>query len=163
MTHRCALAKHIADLITLPYSPPHDSHGHEPEVESAPRPGIALSQPQARRSPPPHAMAAPRPPPDADGNRSRELLTVTWIFCALSSLVVGLRLYVRVRMTRNLWWDDWVMFFTMVRGNPRRGPKPPPLRASASNVCCTPRPSQSPFPPSSPYMRPKVARATSYP
>ena len=63
-------------------------------------------------------MAAPAPPPDAEGNRSRELLTVTWIFCALSSLVVGLRLYVRVRMTRNLWWDDWVMFFTMVRGKP---------------------------------------------
>ena len=31
MTHRCALAKHIADLITLPFSPPHESPGHEPK------------------------------------------------------------------------------------------------------------------------------------
>ena len=49
-----------------------------------------------------------------DQNRATELVVVTWVWCSLSLMAVGLRLYSRVRITRNLWWDDWIIFFTMV-------------------------------------------------
>lgn len=52
---------------------------------------------------------------EGDQSRANELVTVTWVWCSLSLIVVSLRLYSRVWITRNLWWDDWVIFFTMVR------------------------------------------------
>ena len=60
-------------------------------------------------------MAALPPPPDGNHNRAHELLIVTWLWCALSLIAVALRLYSRIRITQNLWWDDWVIFFTMAR------------------------------------------------
>ena len=68
-------------------------------------------------------MTAPPPSPGGDVSRSHELLTVTWLFASLSSIVVSLRLYSRVKMTRNLWWDDWVMFFTVVRESQVQRPR----------------------------------------
>ena len=68
-------------------------------------------------------MIAPPPSSEGDVSRSHELLTVTWLFASLSSIVVSLRLYSRVKMTRNLWWDDWVMFFTMVRESQLQRPR----------------------------------------
>lgn len=52
--------------------------------------------------------------PDGDQNRATELIAVTWVWCSLSLMAICLRLYSRVRITKNLWWDDWVIFFTMV-------------------------------------------------
>ena len=65
-------------------------------------------------------MAALPPSPEGNHNRAHELLIVTWLWCALSLIAVALRLYSRIRITRNLWWDDWVIFFTMVREFQRR-------------------------------------------
>lgn len=60
-------------------------------------------------------MAALPPSPEGDHNRAPELMIITWIGCSLSLAVVGLRSYVRIWITRNLWWDDWVIIITMVR------------------------------------------------
>ena len=60
-------------------------------------------------------MDALPPPPEGNHNRAHELLIVTWLWCALSLIAVALRLYSRIRITQNLWWDDWVIFFTMAR------------------------------------------------
>ena len=76
-------------------------------------------------------MAALPPSPEGDPNRANELLIITWVWCSLSLIVVALRLYSRVWLTRNLWWDDWVMFFTMVRENVSGGML---LEYSSSNI-----------------------------
>lgn len=53
-------------------------------------------------------------PAGGDESRALELLLVTWIEFAVSLIFVALRFYTRSRITRNLWYDDWVMLFTMV-------------------------------------------------
>ena len=59
------------------------------------------------------------PPPDGDRHRGPELLAVFWTECAVALIFVSLRIYSRV-MIRGIGYDDWIMFFTMVR-NPQRG------------------------------------------
>ena len=49
-----------------------------------------------------------------DKNRAVELLMVTWIECTISMICVALRFYTRIKITRNVWYDDWVILFTMV-------------------------------------------------
>lgn len=61
------------------------------------------------------ADTIPAPPPGGDQNRGISLLEVGWIECFLAIIIVGLRLYTRVKYTRKLWWDDWVMLLTLVR------------------------------------------------
>ncbi|KAI4288673.1 MAG: hypothetical protein L6R35_002064 [Caloplaca aegaea] len=53
-------------------------------------------------------------PAGGDESRALELLLVTWIEFAVSLIFVALRFYTRIRITRNPWYDDWVMLFTMV-------------------------------------------------
>lgn len=53
-------------------------------------------------------------PPDGDVNRAPTLIGVTWFECVLSTLFVALRFYCRIKITRNVWWDDWVILLTLV-------------------------------------------------
>lgn len=53
-------------------------------------------------------------PPDGDINRAPTLLAVTWLECSLSTLFVAARFYCRIKVTRNLWWDDWAILVTLV-------------------------------------------------
>ena len=53
-------------------------------------------------------------PHNGDVNRACTVLLVTWIGCGLSLLFVACRVYCRTRMTRNMWWDDYCICFTMV-------------------------------------------------
>ncbi|KAL8952534.1 MAG: hypothetical protein Q9222_001564 [Ikaeria aurantiellina] len=53
-------------------------------------------------------------PPGGDTSRASELLAATWIEFSISLVFVGLRFYTRIKITRNLWYDDWVILFTMV-------------------------------------------------
>lgn len=53
-------------------------------------------------------------PPDGDTNRANELNAVAWTWIALSSVVVALRFYTRIRLTKNLSWDDWFILITLV-------------------------------------------------
>ena len=54
-------------------------------------------------------------PPDGDRNRAGELNAVAWTWTTIAGICVGLRLYSRLRITRNMWWDDYFIFLTMVR------------------------------------------------
>ena len=53
-------------------------------------------------------------PPDGDTNRANELNAVAWTWIALSSVIVALRFYTRIRLTKNLSWDDWFILITLV-------------------------------------------------
>lgn len=59
-------------------------------------------------------MDAGSPPVGGDQNMAGELLSFTWILCIAALIFTLLRGYTRLRLTRNLWWDDWSIFFTMV-------------------------------------------------
>ena len=54
----------------------------------------------------------------ADQDRGPLLLGVSWTLATASFLFVSLRVHGRLRLTRNLWWDDWLMIVTMVSGWP---------------------------------------------
>ena len=61
-------------------------------------------------------MASPQSaPPEGDSNRAVELNALAWSWFAVSSIVVSLRFYSRIGLTRNLWWDDWFILLTLVR------------------------------------------------
>jgi hypothetical protein len=47
--------------------------------------------------------------------RGSALLIVELIFLPLALICVCLRLYVRIRMLRKVWWDDWLMAAAAVR------------------------------------------------
>jgi len=46
------------------------------------------------------------PPPDGDADRGPLLLGVTIVSTSLALAVVGLRLFVRVKIVKNVGWDD---------------------------------------------------------
>lgn len=54
-------------------------------------------------------------PAEGDSNRAVELNALAWSWFAVSSIVVSLRFYSRIGLTRNLWWDDWFILLTLVR------------------------------------------------
>ena len=53
-------------------------------------------------------------PSDGDTNRANELNALAWTWFALSSVIVTLRFYTRIRLTKNPSWDDWFMLITLV-------------------------------------------------
>ena len=53
--------------------------------------------------------------PDGDVNRDAVLIGVSWALVSLAMIFVGLRIYCRVVLTRNMWWDDWAIIATLVR------------------------------------------------
>ena len=66
------------------------------------------------------------PPPGGDLNRANLLLGVTWSFTAVSTFLVTLRLYSRIRHLNRLWWDD----LFIVLGEVRTTSLPTPQRVS---------------------------------
>lgn len=62
------------------------------------------------------------PPPRGDYNRAGEVYAFTWILAIISVVCVLGRMYSRVKLTRNVWWDDWCICFALVcpaRDKPR--------------------------------------------
>ena len=53
-------------------------------------------------------------PPDGDRNRATELIVLCWVEFIIGFSFVAARFYSRVRLTRNLWWDDWWILITLV-------------------------------------------------
>lgn len=57
------------------------------------------------------------PPPGTglpDHNRGPGILAVCCSLVAVSSIFVAMRFYVRVRMTKNVAWDDWTVLASWV-------------------------------------------------
>lgn len=59
-------------------------------------------------------MASLPKPVDGDRNRASELDALAWTWTAVASAFVSMRIYSRLRLTRNLWWDDYTMIVTVV-------------------------------------------------
>ena len=53
-------------------------------------------------------------PPDGDRSQGWALLSVCWAFVAAALVSTILRVWVRVKLTRNLGWDDHHMIIAMV-------------------------------------------------
>jgi hypothetical protein len=47
--------------------------------------------------------------PYPDHNKGPELLHTIWILSTVSTIVVALRIYTKIRKTRRLYWDDGLM------------------------------------------------------
>ena len=58
-------------------------------------------------------MATPGWPPNL--NRADEVYAFTWILEITSLVFVVGRMYSRVKLTRNVWWDDWCVCIALVR------------------------------------------------
>lgn len=54
-------------------------------------------------------------PPDGDRDRATELNAFAWTWFGLSTTFVAARLYSRIRITRNFWYDDYFIVLTWVR------------------------------------------------
>jgi hypothetical protein len=70
------------------------------------------------------------PPPGTgqpDHNRGPEILAVCCSLVAVSSIFVAMRFYVRIRMTKNVAWDDWTVLASWVRRDKF-------VNASAANI-----------------------------
>lgn len=70
-------------------------------------------------------MSSPPPPPPLSDpawqdNRAAELIGLTWTWCGLSLVFVGMRMYTRLKLKHNFWWDDFMILFTMVRQQAER-------------------------------------------
>lgn len=53
------------------------------------------------------------PPPGGDLNRANEIYAFTWVLEIISFAFVASRMYSRLKLTRNPWWDDWCICFAM--------------------------------------------------
>jgi hypothetical protein len=53
---------------------------------------------------------------DVDFNESRgvEINVIGWVFTGIAIATVGLKLFTRGHMAKNLGWDDFFIFFSMV-------------------------------------------------
>ena len=60
----------------------------------------------------PSTMATPALPPNH--NRAGEVHAFTWILEILSLTFVVGRMYSRIKLTRNVWWDDWCVCIALV-------------------------------------------------
>ena len=47
-------------------------------------------------------------------NRAPVIIGVVSFLLTLTTVFVGMRLYIRHRMTNSLWWDDWTMLLALV-------------------------------------------------
>lgn len=53
-------------------------------------------------------------PPDGDRSQGWALLAVCWAFVTAALATTILRVWVRMRLTRNVGWDDYNMIIAMV-------------------------------------------------
>ena len=54
-------------------------------------------------------------PLSGDEDRAPTLNAVSWTLAVLSLGVCSARVFSRLRLTRNIWWDDWFVLITLVR------------------------------------------------
>ena len=59
-------------------------------------------------------MALIAVPPDSDLNRASEIYGFTWSLEIISLFFVVSRMYSRIKLTRNVWWDDWFVCIAFV-------------------------------------------------
>lgn len=55
------------------------------------------------------------PPPGGDQNIGPELEIIGGLFLSIATVLVCLRSYVRVRMVKKHWWDDFFLLLGLVR------------------------------------------------
>ncbi len=68
------------------------------------------------RNPPPDLVASwPAPNYTNPETRGPALIIVELLAVSISTICLGLRLYVRVRIVRSVGWDDWLMVGATVR------------------------------------------------
>ncbi|KAG6997768.1 hypothetical protein G7Y79_00038g075270 [Physcia stellaris] len=58
-------------------------------------------------------MSLGAPPPGGDMNRANEVFGFTWSLEVISLFLVVSRMYSRIKLTRNVWWDDWLICFAV--------------------------------------------------
>ena len=54
-------------------------------------------------------------PPDGDRNFGPNILAMTWVECSIALLLVVFRYYTRQKVIKNVGWDDYMIFGTMVQ------------------------------------------------
>ncbi|KAI4181940.1 MAG: hypothetical protein L6R41_006320 [Letrouitia leprolyta] len=59
-------------------------------------------------------MAARIPLDGGDTNRANEVYAFTWTLLTTSVVCVIGRMYTRIRLTRNVWWDDWCICAALI-------------------------------------------------
>lgn len=57
-------------------------------------------------------------PPGGDQNRATELNAFAWTWFGASTIFVAARLYSRLRLTRNFWYDDFFILLNWVWFDP---------------------------------------------
>ena len=60
------------------------------------------------------AMPPDPVPQGGDVNRANEIYGFTWSLMIVSLIFVLSRMYSRIKLTRNVWWDDWLICFACV-------------------------------------------------
>lgn len=53
-------------------------------------------------------------PQGGDRDRGAVILGVTWTYTLLAAIVVGLRVYTRVKLVQKIWWDDGLAVLAIV-------------------------------------------------
>ena len=64
------------------------------------------------------------PPADGDFSRGPTILAIAVISMAIAFVSVCIRLFIRIRMTKNLWWDDALIVGGLVRWDLLEDPLP---------------------------------------
>ena len=59
-------------------------------------------------------MEVKKAPLGGDQDRAPTLNAVSWTLAVLSLAVCSARVFSRIRLTRNIWWDDWFVLITLV-------------------------------------------------
>ena len=60
-------------------------------------------------------MSLLSPPPGGDQNRAVELNSFAWTLFSLSTVFVAARVYSRLTLTRNFWYDDFFVVLSWVQ------------------------------------------------
>ncbi|KAL8661876.1 MAG: hypothetical protein Q9168_008339, partial [Polycauliona sp. 1 TL-2023] len=55
-----------------------------------------------------------KPPADGDNNTGRSILIITWLFTGISTVVVGLKVWTRLKIIRNFGADDYLTILALL-------------------------------------------------
>jgi hypothetical protein len=66
-------------------------------------------------------MPSPAVAPIADASRAPAMIAFTTSFLVLAIISYAARMYCRVRLLRNVWWDDYIISVAMVSYQPNLG------------------------------------------
>ena len=69
-----------------------------------------------RRDSSPAEISSPsQPPPGGHQSQTKALMGVTIAMLSFSTIFVSLRFLVWIHVLKSVWWDDWTIFFALVR------------------------------------------------